>query len=297
MKIYFMSSQPCALTLNGVFFGITDTFERSAEVCLSDRVYAQFSPHQGQPIGFFLTENIRFEPPDGCEVYLLQDAIAVYAFDFPPSDFTLRPIAQKREGDCLATVFLQGKVQVSIESPIGFFNAHLPPSFSSCEVYVERDFILLRSPDSLAVFNRECRPLLIERVTEYSLSDGVLTATLPLSDSRGRKAKCAWRLDNGECTQTEFTLLEPNGNNAIEELLPYAFFECVLLRGNYTELLHESIRSDAEKIRGFLGEYTAVTLTNNPAVCGLVRKKKERLFAVDYYSVEIKEGKIADVKG
>ena len=297
MKIYFMSSQPCALTLNGVFYGITDTFERSAEVCLSDRVYAQFSPHQGQPIGCFLTETLPFEPPDGCEAYLLRDAIALYAFDFPPSDFTLRPIAQKREGTCLATVFSQGRIQLSIESPLGFFNTHLPPSFSACEVYIEGDFILLRSPDMLAVFNRECHPILLEQALEYSLSDGVLTATLPLSDSRGRKAKCAWRLDNGECTQTEFTLLEPNVSNALEELLPYAFFECVLLKGNYAELLHESIRADAEKILSFLGEYTAVTLTSDPAVCGLVRKKKERLFAVDYYSVEIKEGKIADVKG
>jgi hypothetical protein len=46
-----------------------------------------------------------------------------------------------------------------------------------------------------------------------------------------------------------------------------------------------------------LGDFSAVTLTNEPTVCGLVRKKKERLFVVDYFSVTVENGKISDVKG
>ena len=298
MKIYFLSSQPCALSLNGVFYGTTDTFERSAQVSLSDKIYAQFFPAQGQPIGFFLTETICAEPPDGCEVYLLNDGIAVYAYDFPPSDFTLRPIAQKREGDCLATVYTQGKPQLSVESPLGFFNATLPPSFAPCALTIEGDYILLRSPKELAIFNKQCRLLLLERVLEYTLLDGVLTAVLPLSDSKGHTAKCAWQLTDGGCKQTQFSLSAPTHNTPFfEELLPYAFFECILLQGDYPFFLHESVQADAEKIRAFLGEYIAVTLTDSPTVCGLVRKKGERLFQVDYFSVEIADGKIADVKG
>jgi hypothetical protein len=298
MKIYFLSSQPCALSLNGVFLGTTDTFERSAQVSLSDKIYAQFFPAQGQPIGFFLTETICTEPPDGCEVYLLNDGIAVYAYDFPPSDLSLRPIAQKREGDCLATVYTQGKPQLSVECPQGFFNATLPPSFAVCELAIEGEYILLRSPNELALFNKECRLLLLEHVLEYSLQDGVLTAVLPLSDSKGHTAKCVWQLTDGGCKQTQFSLSAPTRNTPLlEELLPYAFFECILLQGDYSSFLHESVQADAEKIRAFLGEYIAVALTDSPTVCGLVRKKGERLFQVDYFSVEIADGKIADVKG
>ena len=43
MKIYFLSSQPCMLSLNGTFYGTTDSFERFAELNLSDRIFVKFS--------------------------------------------------------------------------------------------------------------------------------------------------------------------------------------------------------------------------------------------------------------
>ena len=90
MKIYFLSSRPCALTLNDAYFGLTDRFERFAELSLKDGIFVRFTPENAQPIGFFLNENIRFSPPVGCEVYLLTNAIAIYARDFPPTDFSLK---------------------------------------------------------------------------------------------------------------------------------------------------------------------------------------------------------------
>ena len=59
MKIYFLSARPCALTLNDTYFGITDTFERFAEISLKDRTFVRFAPEGALPIGFFLTENIK----------------------------------------------------------------------------------------------------------------------------------------------------------------------------------------------------------------------------------------------
>ena len=43
MKIYFLSSQPCMLSLNGVFYGVTDKFQRFADICLSDHIFAKFT--------------------------------------------------------------------------------------------------------------------------------------------------------------------------------------------------------------------------------------------------------------
>lgn len=298
MKIYFLSSRPCALTLNGVFYGITDNFERSAEICLADKLYAKFSPEGALPIGFFITETLPTLPPVGCEVYLLRDGIAIYACDFPPADCALRPIAQTREGDCLATVFSQGKPQLTVESPLGFFNATIPPFFDPCEVFFHDDFVLLKGKETLGVYAKSCRQILVERVLDYSLSENTLTATLPLSDSLQRTAKCVWALTDGECKQIEFTLSQPIKTSAPPEgLLAYAFFESVLLKADYTAFLCERLQADADEIRAFLGEFIAVTLTREPNVCGLVRKKGERLFAVDYFSVEIENGQITDVKG
>ena len=130
MKIYFLSAIPCALTLNGVYFGLTDRFERFAEIHLADKILAEFIPENAQPIRFFITECLPSAPPQGCEVYLLPDGLAVFARDFPPIPAPLRVIAQERFEKGLITVFSQGGIQVSIENSFGFFTSYLPPSFS-----------------------------------------------------------------------------------------------------------------------------------------------------------------------
>jgi hypothetical protein len=60
MKIYFLSSKPCILTVNGAFFGTVNGFERFAEVSLKDNLFLCFTPENALPVNFFLTENIRF---------------------------------------------------------------------------------------------------------------------------------------------------------------------------------------------------------------------------------------------
>ncbi len=298
MKIYFLSAQPCALTLNGVFFGLTDRFERSAEIALSDKIYVQFSPEGALPIGFFITEELPTTPPVGCEVYLVKEGLAIYAYDFPPADFTLKAIAQAREGDTLATLFLQGKLQLSIESPLGFFNATLPPSLVDCTLSFHGDFVLVKGAELLGIYSKRGERLFLERILEYELDADVLIATLPLSDSRNRIAKCRWQIAESGCTLTEFTLQQATDEKATPEgLIAYAFFESVLLRGDYAAFLSDELKADAENIRAFLGDFLSVVLTEEETTCGLVRKKGERLFAVEYFSVEIEKGKIVDVRG
>ena len=298
MKIYFLSSRPCALTLNGVFFGVTDTFERFAEVSPADKIYAQFSPEGALPIGFFITETLFTTPANGCEVYLLRDGVAVYANDFPPADFTLKPITQERDGNRLATVFSQGNLQLTIESPAGFFSATLPQAFHTCKLRFCESYLLLEGENTLGLYTLEGKLLLLERFTEYSLSENTLSATIPLSDRLQRQAKCVWALIDGECRLTDFQLSQPTKEGQPPaDLIAYAFFESLLIGVDFTQFLSDALIPDAERIRSFLGDFSAVTLTNEPTVCGLVRKKKERLFAVDYYSVEIENGKIIDVKG
>lgn len=295
MKIYFLSSTPCALSFNNVYFGVTDTFERFAELSLTDRVYVRFNPEHALPVGFFLTEEIRFQPPHGCSVYLLPDAIAVYAHDFPPDDFTIRVIAQERFPNALVTVYRQGVYQLSVESSKGFFTATLPPCFSECSISEHAGLLFLRSQKHIAVYALNAQCLLFEEILECTVSENTLNATLPLSDSRKRVADCIWSLANGECVQTRFSLREDR-TDGIDELLPYAFFESVLIGANFKVLLADELQSDADKIRAFLGDYESVTLTDDPNVCGLVKRKAERLYEVEYYTAKCENGKITDIQ-
>ncbi len=298
MKIYFLSALPCALTLNGVFYGVTDTFERSAEIALSDNIYARFSPQGRGELGCFISDELLTSPPLGFEVYLLKEGVAVYARDFPPLDLTLRPVAQKREGALLVTVYRQGEAQLSVQEGENFFNAPLPPSFASCSIELTHGIIALKGENTLGIFTKSCTPLLIERVSAYEWTEEGLNATLPLADSLQRVADCSWKVTERECLLTSFTLRQPQSPAPLEEgLIAYAFFESVLLKGNAREFLREDLQEEYEDILRFLGDFISVTLTNEPNVCGLVRKKGERLFAVDYLSVTIEEGKIVDVRG
>ena len=297
MKIYFLSSTPCALSFNGAYFGITDRFERFAEVSLQDRLFVRFTPENALPIGFFLTENIRFTPPNGCDVYLLPDGIAIYAHDFPPVDFSIKVVSQERFNDVLVTVYKQGALQLSIESKQGFFTTTLPNCFSDCELSYHADLIFLKSKNHLGVYALNAKCVLFEEVLDVSVSETELNATLPLSDSLKRSAKCTWSLSPDGCSRTQFTILDPSNCSSQEELLPFDFFESVLIGANFKELLSDALQPNADKIRAFLGDFEAVTLTKDINTCGLVKKKAERLYEVQYYTVECKDGKITDIQG
>ena len=302
MKIYFLSSQPCMLSLNNTFYGVTDSFERFAEINLSDRIFANFTPEGAHPIGFFITEEILSTPPNGCEVYLLKDGIALRACDFAPADYTLQAIAQQRFGDTVVSVFRQGHIQITLQSPIGFFNATLPPAFATCTLSQHGDFFFIEGKNHLAVYTREGECALMEEILSFSATDTELNATLPLSDALGRVADCTWTLEKAGCHRKSVTLRQARTHQGDideekvrEELLPYTFFERVLLGDNYAELLSDNLQPKAQSVVSFLGDFCAVTLTADPYTCGLIREKAPRLFEVDYFTVKIAAGKIVDI--
>ena len=304
MKIYFLSSRPCALTVNDAYFGITDRFERFAELSLKDKTFIRFSPENALPVGFFLTEEIRYTPPQGCEVYLLPDGIAIYARDFPPNDFALRAVSQKRFEDVLATLFFQGQLHLSVESPAVFFVATLPPSFSKSELSMHAGLLFLQTDDSLAIYTKTGDCVFQENVLSVQVEADELHVVLPLSDLFARTAECTYTLTEAGCERTAFTLRQQrtqNGDLSAEniqsELLPYAFFESLLIGANYTEMLSDELAAKADDLASFLGNFEAVTLTNDPRVCGLVYKKAERLFEVRQYTATVEKGKIVEIEG
>ena len=294
MRIYFLASKPCALKIGGIFFGAVDNFERFADVTLTDNLFVEFIPENGLPLSFFLTENIRFEPPLGCEVYLLRDAIALYARDFPASDLALRPITQICEENCLVTVFCQGRVQVSIQTDTNFFISTLPPSFEKCSLFFACDLLFIQSPTQLAVFSKTGKCLFLERVLSHSIEDNCLSVRLPLAESLGRVADCRYELSAEGCTRIAFTISQARAE-ALDELLPLAFLESVLIGANYEEFLHDELIPEKDKIRAFLGDFVAVCPTDAVNCFALIRKKQERLFEASYCTIKVENGKISDI--
>lgn len=300
MKVYFLSSSPCALTLGGVYYGLVDGFERFIEVSPKDNLFACFTPEHGLPVGFFLNENLRFSPPDFCEVYLLKDGIAVYVKEFPAADVTFRVLKQAKSEGAVATLFRQGRLQLSLETEQGLFLFPLSPLYQDAEIRFLNGLCLLEGKGILAVFSRTGKRLFEEKILHYSLENQELNATMPLSDSKKRVAEGAWTVQGDSLLQRSFSIRQSSPQKSegeiLEELLPYAFFENVLLGGDFAAMLHESILEKADHLKEYLGDFLSVTITKDPTVCGLVKKEKDRLFYLDYFAVEIKNGKISDIR-
>ena len=74
-----------------------------------------------------------------------------------------------------------------------------------------------------------------------------------------------------------------------------SFFESVRIRADYAQFLCDDLLSHQEKLIDFLGNFISITLTDDPTVCGLVYKKAERLFKVQYFRVLYNGEKISDV--
>ena len=304
MKVYFLSAIPCALTINGAYFGVTDLFERYAELSLRDNLFIQFSPQNAQPIGCFLTENIRFSPPDGFEIYLLPDGIALYAHNFPPRDFTLKIHAQARDKDVLVTLFQQGSLQLSIEQSGNIKVVSLPVALSQAKIRFLHTLIGLETEKKLALYTHNGVCVFYEDVLQYHVDGAELSVVIPLCDRLGRTANCRYTLAEDTCVRTAFSLAQTRTNDGeineaqiAEELLPFAFFESLLIGADYRAFLADSLQDKADDIRSFLGDFISVTPTENPYVCALTYQKAERLYEINHYETTIADGKIVDIRG
>lgn len=180
MKIRFLSAVPCALSIGGAYCGITDTFDRYADIRLKDNLFACFSPQNALPLGFFLNESLFFSPPEGVEVYLLRDGASVYAKDFPSRSPDVRIVAQERFLSDLATVYLQGKVYLSIETDGGFFVQPLSARYESARIEKRNGLFFIEGKDALCIFNARGKKLFDEEIDAYSYESDLLKAQLPL---------------------------------------------------------------------------------------------------------------------
>lgn len=299
MKVYFLSAQTCALTVNGAYFGITDSFEKFATVSLKDKLCVCFTPQNGLPLCFFLTEDILFTPPDGCDVYLCGDALAIYAHTFPARDNRLKIITQNTCENLVVTVFQQGEVQATFQTPENVMIAYLPPSFTACTVTFWENFCLFQAPEYLSIYTKQGECVFQERASAFRIDNDTLHVTLPISDALGFVAETQWQIQDNALTRVQYTLkqIRPAAlqGDIQTAMLAYAFFESVRIGADVTSIINEEMQTEQDSLRNYLGDFLSVVLTDTTNVCGLVYKKAKRLYQVRYFQITIANEKITDV--
>ena len=119
--------------------------------------------------------------------------------------------------------------------------------------------------------------------------DNTLKAEVPFHDCMGHTAVCEW--SGGELVSCSVrTAYEPT-----EATFALALFESALIGADCTPFLADNLAEKAAALKEYLGDYRSVVLTAERDKIGLAYERKERVFDVRYFLVEMREGKISNI--
>ena len=287
MKVYFLSERLAALTLNGVYLGMIDGFERSVELDPNDGIYAEIAPAGCIPLRFCVDQDFLFAPPPNIRLYYSDNSVGVYAFGFVHEDQTLAVLSEEQLGGAHFTLYRQGGVYLRYEHG----KTHILPlddRFEKCEIKEINDGFLLTGAGAFVLLGRNGN-VLVRSEGEVLEAGETLTAEIPFHDSMGHTVVSEWR--GGELISSSIRAKRA----PTEATYALALFECVNLGVDPAPYLHEKIRHKADSLKAFLGDYRSVVLTDSPHRVGLVYERKERVFDVRYYIVTLEDGKIANI--
>lgn len=305
MRIYFLSERQAALKLDGAYLGIIDGFERFIDAEEGAKILAEIIPEgDARPVSFFIDDGFFKRPPDFADVYLCDGDAVIYISRYAPRSEKLKVVAQKQFCGGLVTLFLNGGgVYLNCEKNVcnlytlsrGFENAELRE-----ERIADRPVLLAEGKECVAVVSENCRRVFFNPAESWQCGKD-FTVTVNFNTCAGCRAVCTFAYD-GE----NMTLIK----SATEERVPpspavmhFAFFECVMTRGNFSKYLCDDLKAKAEDLPSFLGEFVDVTVPYSKFIerhgdikaAGLVYPLSQNLFKVKYFAVDIKDGKIENI--
>ena len=292
MRVFFLSERPAALFLGGAYLGIADGFERSAELRLEDEHFVEFKPLGGfAPFAFRLDEDCLIHPPEFLRIYYTAHGVALYAHGYYYADPSLKVLKQTRIGGALLTLCLQGKLTLNFERDGELHLIPLSAELADADIFAAGENYLIKGSNAFALIGKD-GALLGEhegKVLRHSENSDEVEADIPLKDCLLHTARCVWRGRE----LTSYSL------RAAREVSPSTLFlallESVLIGADVAPFLSEELNEKADSLKSYLGNFVAVTTTNELGQAGLVYRRNERIFDVRYFQAEIEEGKIANL--
>lgn len=293
-----MTARACALKINGVFLGFTDGYERFVELDLRDGCFCELIPTDKKflPLVFTLTENITAAPPDGVLLYLLPDALAVYADKFFAYEPTLRLIAQEKNDFANVTVFSQGLPQILWEDGKNNRVIALDERFSVCTAHSFLNAVLIEGQGATCALSSEGDVFFYGEINEwtYDKTQERLRILSPVKDFGGRTQTYEWDCMGAQPKLKSRTI---SPTSALpEKFILCEFLQNLLLGVEVKDLLSEELYENLESLKTFLGEYEQVSPISQYAFgAAVAQKKRESVYQIKHFSAEILRGKICNV--
>ncbi len=289
MRVYFLSERPALLFVNGLLLGSVDGFERTAELDPKNGCFLECKPLGGfLPARFRFDESFLIDPPPQVELYFLRGGVSILCKEYLREDGAMHVLLQKRLAGTRFTLFVQGRVQLSMENETGFHLVDLPDAFERADIFEAGEHFTIEGEDTFCILSRAGEVLLKERGRVIERGRTVVAET-PISDSLGHIAVCGW--EGGERVSLSLRARrEPT-----EATFALALFESVLAGADPAPFLADALREKADALKEFLGPFLFVLPCEDPAEVGLGYQRRERVFDIRYFRVEFEGGKIANI--
>ena len=290
MRVSFLSEKSSALYANGIYLGLIDGFERTVEVNPADGVFFEILPVGGYlSVCFRLSEEFLIAPPPQITLYYHETGVAVYANSFLRADQSLKILWQERLSNTLLTLYLQGTLQLNLENETGFHVLELSDALSESTPLVCGEHFLIKGESAFSLVSRTGELVLYSEGAVLQ-AENPLKAEIPFHDSMGHTAVCTW--ENGKLTDCAIRTERP----PTAATFALALFESALIGADIMPFLSPTLQEKAAALKEYLGDYRSVVLTEEANKIGLVYCRRERIFDVRYFRVEMEDEKIANIK-
>ncbi len=309
MFYYFSAEFPSVIKLNGLYYGIIsdtikrikiDSAETFLEVCPINSVSRSYN--------FLLDENFLSSPPENvCITDLKGGYLIKFLKSYSGGEFKV--LGQEKYSDLLVTAFNDNGVKISIETANDFFAEPIFFELSSATFHRTNLYPALLAVEFLGkktlvnVYETTNKiQKVFSRVVDEFCFDKEFSTTEIFSDMAKHKVSCTWQYENRLVTEKAHTVSKAerfNKDNLPDKLIPFAFMEELLVKGDFREYLCGNVLDNADKLFGFFGEFIGVMPPpefRDVDEVGLIYNTRKNCYKVEYFRFELTDKKISNVK-
>ncbi len=309
MYYYFSCEYPAVIKLNGVYYGLIGDAVKCVN-SLDEQTFVEICPISGKynGVNFMLSKDFLT-----CEHNLVSvtDLKGGYLLKIkePTASGEFKIIAQQKYNDAVVTLFNDNGVKLSLETPNDFYADNFDFLVTSGEIFRVDTFsspvictVLHGKHDYLSAYliTDKIIKVFYDQVDGYSFSSGIST-TKKYVDILKHTVTCEWALSNATLTVKESHLTygkELNLDKMPELLIPYAFFEELLVGGKVSEFLSDDMQKNERLLKGYLGDFIGVMpppTFRDVSQVGLIYPNGKNGYTVNYYKCAIENKKISNI--
>lgn len=310
MYVYIFCEYPAVIKFQGVIFG---TVDNSVKFCNLDKPYpmTEICPlFGGENFNFYLNDEFLASPPKNVTVTDLKGGYFL-RFSKKNDGAEFKILEQAKFQDATITAFTENGYKISLDTQSGFFAETL--DFSPNAVQFYRDdgkntgliFALFNCKDKkiLNVYKTHDPALIFSKqVDDFNADMQGFTIQENLKDLAKHSILINYAFDGSTIKETSRKVSRNekfDREKLPDKLIPYAFTEEFLCGGDYAFYLSDGIKENADKLQSYFGDFLGVMpppVFRQYDEIGLIYRISERKYSVEYFTFDVENGKITNIK-